>query len=378
MKQRPDLKEVDFKIIRELQMDARKSFTDIARELGVSVNFVSYRFKRLRESGIIKGSTLILNFKRIPQYQVFVFLTTACGREEEVADYIKHEMLLPLDNYLSEAHAVGSSKKEVGIVACQRKVIGTGFIVTSGSSIEGILYGLKKEEVEAVVKRMEELPHVLQVNTALITDYEELPERVNIWTHSLRLDDLHSGLIRAGDMIYIDKLDIKILQNLVEDSMISFSELANRLKVSADSVARRYDKMVKSGLINKASIILDAAHFGFFGYVGYIIAVRDHSSLDSVKSQLLKLPNIYTLASFKMDTFPNYSFYASLFVERFEDIITIQQRISKIPSIKKVLYRVLTPQDWFEIPSREYYKIEVEILDRQYAGVRKTSSRKIN
>jgi hypothetical protein len=65
-------------------------------------------------------------------------------------------------------------------------------------------------------------------------------------------------------------------------------------------------------------------------------------------------------------------------VERFEDIITIQQRISKIPSIKKVLYRVLTPQDWFEIPSREYYKIEVEILDRQYAGVRKTSSRKIN
>jgi Lrp/AsnC family transcriptional regulator for asnA, asnC and gidA len=53
--------ELDKKILRELQVDSRSSFTTIAHRIGVSTATVSDRVKRLMEKGIICGYTAILN-----------------------------------------------------------------------------------------------------------------------------------------------------------------------------------------------------------------------------------------------------------------------------------------------------------------------------
>jgi Lrp/AsnC family transcriptional regulator for asnA, asnC and gidA len=57
----PDLDDVDRKILRKLQEDARISFKEIAKEVGTSEATVFVRVKKLRKSGVIKGFRAILN-----------------------------------------------------------------------------------------------------------------------------------------------------------------------------------------------------------------------------------------------------------------------------------------------------------------------------
>jgi DNA-binding Lrp family transcriptional regulator len=57
----PDLDDVDKKILRKLQEDARISFKEIAKEVGTSEATVFVRVKKLQKSGVIKGFRAILN-----------------------------------------------------------------------------------------------------------------------------------------------------------------------------------------------------------------------------------------------------------------------------------------------------------------------------
>lgn len=50
--------DLDVRIVRELQRDARVSFNELARRLKISTPTVSYRVKRLEDVGIIQGYTI--------------------------------------------------------------------------------------------------------------------------------------------------------------------------------------------------------------------------------------------------------------------------------------------------------------------------------
>jgi len=55
--------EIDLKIIRALQRDARTNFADIARDCGVSTDTISKRFRKMKKAGAIRGTTILLNPK---------------------------------------------------------------------------------------------------------------------------------------------------------------------------------------------------------------------------------------------------------------------------------------------------------------------------
>jgi DNA-binding Lrp family transcriptional regulator len=54
---------IDLKIIRALQKDARANFACIARDCGVSTDTISKRFRKMKKTGIIRGTTILLNPK---------------------------------------------------------------------------------------------------------------------------------------------------------------------------------------------------------------------------------------------------------------------------------------------------------------------------
>jgi Lrp/AsnC family transcriptional regulator for asnA, asnC and gidA len=85
-----DLDEVDLKIIRALQRDARTNFADIAKECGVSVDTVSKRFKRLLKSKVARGTTVLLNPKSFGFDCVASFgIRVDYPHVQEVMDYVK-------------------------------------------------------------------------------------------------------------------------------------------------------------------------------------------------------------------------------------------------------------------------------------------------
>ena len=59
------LDELDYDIIESLRDDAQRPFSDIAHELGVSAGTIHARFAKLRKSGIISGSKLVLDPEKL-------------------------------------------------------------------------------------------------------------------------------------------------------------------------------------------------------------------------------------------------------------------------------------------------------------------------
>ena len=60
-----ELDEVDKKILRELQRDARASFKAIAKDIGVSAATIFVRVKRLTRSGVLKGFRAVVEPKAV-------------------------------------------------------------------------------------------------------------------------------------------------------------------------------------------------------------------------------------------------------------------------------------------------------------------------
>lgn len=71
--------ELDKKILRELQFDARQSFTTIAHKVEISTATVSDRVKKLTEKGLICGYTTILNTSEIGMATLITRIKTKPG-----------------------------------------------------------------------------------------------------------------------------------------------------------------------------------------------------------------------------------------------------------------------------------------------------------
>ncbi|MBI4416764.1 MAG: Lrp/AsnC family transcriptional regulator [Euryarchaeota archaeon] len=57
--------DLDVAILRQLNVDGRRSYREIARELGVSISTVSNRVKRLEQESVITGYVPVVDPKRI-------------------------------------------------------------------------------------------------------------------------------------------------------------------------------------------------------------------------------------------------------------------------------------------------------------------------
>jgi DNA-binding Lrp family transcriptional regulator len=64
----------DHAIINKLTEDARTSFRKIAEQIGISPDTVMHRYTALQKEGTIRGSTIVINPKKIGYQAVVVFL----------------------------------------------------------------------------------------------------------------------------------------------------------------------------------------------------------------------------------------------------------------------------------------------------------------
>lgn len=96
------LDNVDRKILVELQKDASQSLDDIAKKVGASKTPVWNRIKKLRETGVIKNQTVILDADKLGLEACFFVLVRTSEHEKEWQDKFLNA-LLERDEVL-EAH----------------------------------------------------------------------------------------------------------------------------------------------------------------------------------------------------------------------------------------------------------------------------------
>lgn len=67
MSSKYEIDRLDIKIINYLRENARYPFTDLAKKLSVSPGTIHQRFEKLREAGIITGSSINIDYKSLGQ-----------------------------------------------------------------------------------------------------------------------------------------------------------------------------------------------------------------------------------------------------------------------------------------------------------------------
>lgn len=72
---RPELDEIDLKILRILQRDPDRNITDIGEQVGLSHTPCWRRIRKMQESGIIRGRVMLIDPEKIGiDISVFVFI----------------------------------------------------------------------------------------------------------------------------------------------------------------------------------------------------------------------------------------------------------------------------------------------------------------
>ena len=90
----------------------------------------------------------------------------------------------------------------------------------------------------------------------------------------------------------LDEIDHQILDMLIENTRVPFTDIAKKLLISAGTVHVRVKKMEDAGLIKGSSLILDYNKLGysFIAYVG--IYLENTSQVQFVVERINDIPNV--------------------------------------------------------------------------------------
>ena len=102
------LDKTDLSIIRMLNDDARCSYTTMAKELGITSTAVQQRVKRLFDEGIIKKSTIVLNYDALG-YKLLCYIgiyVTEGKHTYSVGEALQNIPEITLANFTTGAFAI--------------------------------------------------------------------------------------------------------------------------------------------------------------------------------------------------------------------------------------------------------------------------------
>ncbi|MFH1222085.1 MAG: Lrp/AsnC family transcriptional regulator [Candidatus Micrarchaeota archaeon] len=102
----PQIDEIDRKILAILSRDARSRLVEVARELKLTPNAVSYRIKKMKAAGIIQGARIVLDRNKIGFLSYKVLVKVDSFDEKEVARFLgyvtQHPNIIDIDLCLGD------------------------------------------------------------------------------------------------------------------------------------------------------------------------------------------------------------------------------------------------------------------------------------
>jgi Lrp/AsnC family transcriptional regulator for asnA, asnC and gidA len=159
-------------------------------------------------------------------------------------------------------------------------------------------------------------------------------------------------------MKIIDNLDREILRNLLEDGRKSFVEIAESCGASKEVVKKRYNVMVKKGIIIGATTQIDFRFFGF-NFIGHVSLSVEQKNVEKIRSYLRKNENV-------KEIFISYDYYNLMFVIKLssvQEIDRIKEELRKqapITAIKANLWTEIrtTPENILSPPKQVETQIQ--------------------
>ena len=93
----------------------------------------------------------------------------------------------------------------------------------------------------------------------------------------------------------LDELNFQILSHLQKDGRMSFTVIAEKLKVSIGTVRSRFNKLIEDGTINIIGRV-NPEKVGFHSYAHIAVYIRPATLKEQVAHKIAKLPEVSFLA----------------------------------------------------------------------------------
>src|SRR5690554_1447318 len=138
-------------------------------------------------------------------------------------------------------------------------------------------------------------------------------------------------------MFNLDEIDQKIINILQKDSRKSYAEIARSLFISRVAVRDRVNNLLKRGVIEEFTVVVNAKSIGYHLNVFLDIQVEP-SKLEEVASRLTEEENVIVVYQMTGPT----TLHVHAYVESPEDLnVFMRERIYPIPGITHVKSHIL-------------------------------------
>ncbi|HEX7757671.1 MAG TPA: Lrp/AsnC ligand binding domain-containing protein [Niabella sp.] len=130
----------------------------------------------------------------------------------------------------------------------------------------------------------------------------------------------------------LDKLDLQIIQEMMQDAEISYADLGKKLFVSGGTIHVRIKKLEELRVVKGKRLSVDLKSLGY-DVIAFIGVYLEKSSLyDSVAKELRKIPQIVRLNY----TTGNYSMFAEIICKDIQELrFVLHDELQKIKGIER-------------------------------------------
>ena len=205
--------EIDLRIIGHLLEDARRTFAEIGKEIGISKNTVWNRYKNLTKRGIINGATIQINYKKLGYDAVGILLIDVDQSQiEQVSTYIKARLPNAFGPFLSASHY----------------------------NLRAVVPLKTINELGQIKEELRKKAGITELDSSIWTDIWLTPENLSLIPNLA--PELSNKKATYNSIFDADKIDTHMINELANDSRMSFVVLAKQLGISVDTVAKKVRK----------------------------------------------------------------------------------------------------------------------------------------
>jgi len=248
----------DYLLLDILGEGSRKSHAKMAKQLKMHKNSVLYRIKRLKKMKILQRFSLIPGFAAMGKNTFYVFfrLRVSDEEKEEVYSYLKTHPLA-----MEVLRLSGKWNIMIELVCDDIHHFNEELAGISGH------LGSKLSDYKTILLYM---PYKVDASINFEKDYVEEPFKP------------------PKQAARLDPLDRKIVGLLSDNSDLSYNELAEKAKTTADTAFYRVKKLIDEGVIRKFVPIVDLEKIGFQNYI-ILLKLSDVSEekFDSLREYLV-------------------------------------------------------------------------------------------
>ena len=135
-----------------------------------------------------------------------------------------------------------------------------------------------------------------------------------------------------GAKLNLDKLDLQIIQQMMEDAEVSYADLGKKLFVSGGTIHVRIKKLEELKVVKGKKLSVDLKSLGY-DVIAFIGVYLEKSSLyDTVARELRKIPQIVRLNY----TTGNYSMFAEIVCKDIQELrFVLHDELQKIKGIER-------------------------------------------